>query len=114
MLRRLQGQPVLQQTLVKLQKFQNMLIYQGTIFFVPVGIETFGSWGDMGHKLIKDIGKKLKEASGELRSTFYLTQRISVALQRGNSSCVLGTVPFSKGLESIFDFECPEEFVSDT
>ena len=81
--------------------------------FIPVGIETFGSWGDMGHKLIKDIGKKLKEVSGELRSTFYLTQKISVALQRGNASCVLGTVPFTKGLESIFEFESHEKFVSD-
>ena len=81
--------------------------------FIPVGIETFGSWGDMGHKLIKDIGKKLKEVSGELRSTFYLTQKISVALQRGNASCVLGTAPFTKGLESIFEFESHEKFVSD-
>ena len=56
----------------------------------------------------------MKEASGEPRSTFFVTQRISIAIQRGNASCVLGTVPFSKGLESIFDFECPEEFVSDT
>ena len=56
--------------------------------FVPVGLETFGSWGPEGHKLIKDIGKKLKEVTGEPRSTFYLTQRISVAIQRANSSCV--------------------------
>ena len=81
---------------------QNMLIYQGiTYLFIPICIETFGSWGNMGHKLIKDIGKKLKEASGEPRSTFFLTQRISIAIQRGNASCILGTVPFSIGLDSM-------------
>ena len=39
--------------------------------FVPIGLETFGSWGQKGHKLIKEIGKKLKEITGETRSTFF-------------------------------------------
>ena len=72
--------------------------------FVPVGIETFGAWGQEGHKFVKEIGKKLKEVTGEPRSTFYLTQRISVAIQRGNSSCVQGTVPTTEGLDEIFEF----------
>ena len=72
--------------------------------FVPVGIETFGAWGPEGHKLIKDIGKKLKEVTGEQRSTFFLTQRISMAIQRGNSSSVQGTVPSTEGLDEIFEF----------
>ena len=39
----------------KQERFQNMLIYQGIIY----------SWGgNMGHKLIKDIGEKFKESSG--------------------------------------------------
>ena len=72
--------------------------------FVPIGIETFGSWGSEGHKLIKSIGKKVFEATGEKRSTSYLFQRISMAIQRGNASCVLGTVPKSDDLDKIFDF----------
>ena len=59
---------------------------------MPVGLETFGSWGPEGHKLIKEIGKKLIEITGEPRSAFFLTQRISMAIQRGNSSSVQGTV----------------------
>ena len=74
------------------------------VCFVPIGIETFGAWGQEGHKLVKEIGKKLKEVTGEPRSTFYLTQRISVAIQRGNSSCVQGTVPTTEGLDEIFEF----------
>ena len=52
-----------------------------------------------GLKLIKTIGAKMKEATGERKSTFFLTQSISMAIQRGNASCVLGTVPHSEGLE---------------
>jgi len=44
------------------------------------------------------------EETGEKRSSFYLFQNISIAIQRGNASCVLGTIPHSEGLEEIFDF----------
>ena len=44
------------------------------------------------------------EETGERKSTFFLTQNISIALQRGNSRCVLGTVPHSEGLDEIFEF----------
>ena len=44
------------------------------------------------------------ETTGEKRSTFFLTQRISIALMRGNAACILGTVPPTEGLEEIFDF----------
>ena len=73
-------------------------------YFVPIGIKTYGSWGSEGLKLIKTIGAKMKEATGERKSTFFLTQSISMAIQRGNASCVLGTVPHSEGLEEIFEF----------
>ena len=72
--------------------------------FIPIAIETFGAWGSEGLKLIKDIGKKLKEVTGNNRSTFYLTQQISMAIQRGNSSCIFGTIPDSEGLDQVFDF----------
>ena len=44
------------------------------------------------------------EETGEKRSTFFLFQSISIAIQRGNASCILGTVPHSEGLEEIFEF----------
>ena len=75
-----------------------------TYCFIPIGIETFGSWGSEGHKLVKEIGKKVMEETGEKRSAFFLFQSISIAIQRGNASCVLGIVPHSEGLEEIFEF----------
>ena len=72
--------------------------------FVPVGVETFGSWGPEGHKLIKEIGRKVMEETGEKRSSFYFFQKLSMSVQRGNASCIIGTIPRSEGLDEIFDF----------
>ena len=47
---------------------------------------------------------KVMEETGEKHSSFYLFQSISMAIQRGNASCVLGTVPRAEGLEEIFEF----------
>ena len=70
----------------------------------PVAVETFGAWGPQGLKLIKDIGKRICEVSGEKRSTFFLLQNISMAIQRRNAACIVGTAPVSEGMEEVFDF----------
>ena len=70
--------------------------------FTPIAVETFGSWGEQGHTLIKEIGQRLCDITGDKRSTNYLFQRISMAVQRGNASSVLGTVTSSSNLEEIF------------
>ena len=72
--------------------------------FVPVAVETFGAWGSQGLSLIKEIGAKIREVTGEKRSTFYLLQNISMAIQRGNAACIIGTVPVSEGLDEVFEF----------
>ena len=82
----------------KIEKYSSLSNY----YFVPVAVETFGSWGSSGLKLIKEIGKKLKEVTNEQRSTFFLSQNISIAIQRGNASCVMGTAPRTEGLDSIY------------
>ena len=72
--------------------------------FILVGAETYGSLGPQGSKFLKDIGRKIKEVTGEKLSTFYLMQSISMAIQRGNAQCVIGTAPTSGGLEGLFEF----------
>ena len=58
-------------------------------YFVPIGIETYGSWCPEGLHLIKTIGQKMKEVTGERRSTFCLSQiGISIAIQIENAKCV--------------------------
>ena len=55
---------------------------------MPVGIETYGAYGPQGIKLVKQIGKKIQDATGEKLSTFYLLQNRTMAIQRGNAICV--------------------------
>ena len=70
---------------------------------MPISVETFGVWGEMGMKLIKELGKMLIQQSGEKRSTSFLFQSISVAIQRGNALSIMGTVEQdSGGSEEIF------------
>ena len=70
--------------------------------FMPIAIETFGSIGPLGMEFLCAVGKKLIRHTGDKRSSQFLQQRISIELQKGNSLCVLGTLPSSTELEEIF------------
>ena len=85
-------------------KISNYKELANDYWFVPVGAESFGSWGPEGHKLVKEIWGKVMEETGEKQSSFYIFQSISMAIQRGNASCILGTLPCSESLEEIFEF----------
>ena len=82
----------------------NLYLDLTNYLFIPVVVETYGAWGPQGLKLIKDIGRKIRDVTGEKRSTFFLSQSISIAIQKGNAACLMGTVPNSEGLEGVFDF----------
>src|SRR5882757_5984838 len=60
--------------------------------FVPVAIETLGTWGGEAAALVTEIRRRQAVATGEVRAGFFLRQRISIALQRGNAISVLGTI----------------------
>ena len=83
----------------KLDKYDYLT--QGYIF-TPVAVETFGSWGQIGLKFVKDLGSRIAERTGEKRSTAFLFQSLSMAVQRGNAASVMGTLPSNKKLEEIF------------
>ena len=59
--------------------------------FVPVALESSGCWNMPALTFMKDHGKRITHAMGDLRETSYLLQRLSVALQRGNAVSILGT-----------------------
>ena len=85
----------------KVEKYMNL---SDNYYFVPVGMETYGAFGPQGLKLLKKIGKKISEVTWEKRSTYFLLQSISMATQRANAACVMGTAPSSTGLEGLFEF----------
>ena len=59
--------------------------------FSPIAIETLGAIGPKSLALLKDLGRRIRSELGEPKSTEYLLQRLSVAVQRGNSISVLAS-----------------------
>jgi len=51
--------------------------------FTPIAVETFGSWGQQGHSLIKEIGLILQEINNQLFicSKDFLSQCSAAMLQ---------------------------------
>ena len=58
---------------------------------IPIAIETLGTWGQEAWEITADLGSRLASVTKEPRSTVFLRQRISIAIQRGNAMAVLGT-----------------------
>jgi hypothetical protein len=83
----------------KTRKYGNLL---DSFVFIPVAIETTGVVGPKGLKFLQDVGRRLRETTGEPRSTFFLLQKISLAVQRGNAASILGATPKQQGLEEVF------------
>lgn len=67
--------------------------------FIPIAAANSTVIGKFGLDLVKKIGTKITDKTGEKRSTMYLLQRISHAIQKGNTASILGTIPPSKDLE---------------
>ena len=70
--------------------------------FKPIAVETLGALGECATDFFQNLGQRISVATGEPRSSQFLFQRLSVAVQRGNAACVVGTVPGSCGLEDFF------------
>ncbi|KAL1446757.1 hypothetical protein WDU94_013965, partial [Cyamophila willieti] len=70
--------------------------------FLAFAVETLGPWAEESIDFIKKIGKKLSKETGDTRSVSFLTQRVSLAIQRGNSTCITGTIPDGSRLEELF------------
>jgi hypothetical protein len=51
---------------------------------------------------IDEIGTKLFLATGNSKARYYLKQRNSLGIQRGNGASILGSLPNSPILEEIF------------
>ena len=69
------------------------LARSGDYLFVPIAIETLGAWGPAAMDICGEIGGRVQRCAGEVRSTAFLKQRLSIAIQKGNAAAVLGTLP---------------------
>ena len=61
--------------------------------FSPVAFETLGVVGSESLQFLKDLGRRIHQATDDPKSYIYLLRRLSISIQRGNSASVLGTIP---------------------
>ena len=83
----------------KLEHYEDLM---STHIVTPMAVETMGSWGQMGLGFIKELGARITNVTKDNRSTSYLFQALSMAIQRGNAISVMGTVPDVKELDEIY------------
>ena len=69
------------------------LVASGSYIFSPIAIETLGVWGPAASAICDEIGGRTSQLTGDPRATFFLKQRLSLAIQRGNAASVIGTHP---------------------
>jgi len=67
-----------------------------------VAVESRGALGEEASDFFRIFGHRITSVTTEPRSFQFLMQRLSVAVQRGNAACVLGTIPASSGLDELF------------
>ena len=60
-------------------------------FFNPVAMETTGTLGPRTAAFLKELGRRIHQETGKARSSAFLLQHLSVAVQRGNAAAVMGT-----------------------
>src|SRR5260221_5965869 len=63
-----------------------------TVTFTPFAIETTGAWGAEALSLIRILGARIHKKTKDKRSSEFLFQRMSIAIQRGNAGCILHTL----------------------
>ena len=54
--------------------------------------QSLSKFGPETEAFIKELGRRLRQVTGDERSHQHLVQRLSIALQRGNAASVLGTL----------------------
>ncbi len=72
-----------------------------------LSIETAGVIGPQSMAFLKELGRRLRQVSGDERPSLYmyLVRRLSVAVQRGNAAFVVGTIEPTMDSENFFKIE---------
>ena len=70
--------------------------------FCAFAVETLCAFGEDALKLVRELGNRLRKITGEARSTSFLIQRVSLAIQRGNAASIMATIPPSKKFDEIY------------
>ena len=74
-----------------LQKIENYRALENRYVLFPVAAETMGPIDEGSLELLREIGRRLTEISGEPRESQFIFQRFSIILQRGNAASFKGS-----------------------
>lgn len=77
-------------------------VKQRNYTIVPFAVESLGPWCEEAIKFTDELGKRLIAATGERRSKEFFKKNISLAIQRGNASKIMGSFDLSNKLNEIF------------
>ena len=72
----------------KTQKYQSIL---QTHLFTPIALKTAGVWNSQAREFITELRKHITTVIGEIKETSYVSQQVSVAIQRGNMLSFIGS-----------------------
>jgi hypothetical protein len=61
--------------------------------FIPLACEVTGNWCSEAVEFLHELGDRISAVTGDRRESTFLFQRLSVALQKGNAACIIGTMP---------------------
>ena len=70
--------------------------------FQPIAVEMTGVFSLERLSFISALGRRICQTSGEKKSFSFLLQHLAVAIQRGNSACVMGTLGNISSPEDFF------------
>ena len=59
--------------------------------FIPIAFETLGPIGVKATDFLSDLGRRISSVTGDPRESSFLFQRVSVAIQRFNGVCFIGS-----------------------
>jgi len=74
---------------IKTQKYASLAVAHE---FVPIVIETLGTWGASAAAFTNELGRRTAAITGDTRAASFLKQMLALAVQRGNAAAVLGTL----------------------
>jgi hypothetical protein len=77
-------------------KFQKYSALSATHIVVPIAVDTLGTWCVEGLYFVRELGRRTALITNDTRETFFLLQRLSVAVQRGNAASCVGSLPPSE------------------
>ena len=83
----------------KIRKYQHLIIDND---FAAIAMETVGSWGKDGLRLVRSVGQRITQRTEEKRATNFLIQKMSLINQKGNAISILGTIPRGQELDEIY------------